>query len=94
MPKRQLVPTKAFEKAYKKFTSKNPHLKASIHSALQQLEQDAFSSQLKTHKLSGNLYGLLACSCGYDCRIIFSIEKEKSKETILLIDIGTHEEVY
>ncbi len=94
MPQRQLVSTKAFEKAYKKFTGKHPQLKSSIHIALERLEQDAFSPQLKTHKLSGNLYGLLACSCGYDCRIIFSIEKEKNKETILLIDIGTHEEVY
>ncbi len=58
------------------------------------MEEDAFSAQLKTHKLSGSLYGLLACSCGYDCRIIFTIEKEKNEEVILLIDIGTHDEVY
>jgi mRNA-degrading endonuclease YafQ of YafQ-DinJ toxin-antitoxin module len=60
------------------------------------LEEDAFVPELKTHKLSGNLYGLYACSCSYDCRIIFSVEKDsKSKtEAILLIDIGTHDEVY
>jgi mRNA interferase YafQ len=63
---------------------------------LTSLEEDAFSLQLKTHKLSGNLFGLLACTCGYDCRIIFSIEKDSSthKEVVLLIDIGTHDEVY
>ncbi|MDQ6902696.1 MAG: type II toxin-antitoxin system mRNA interferase toxin, RelE/StbE family, partial [Bacteroidota bacterium] len=35
-------------------------------------------------------------SCGYDCRIVFSIvQDDKAKaEFILLIDIGTHEEVY
>ena len=44
----------------------------------------------------GELLGLRACSCGYDCRIIFAIETdEDSKEkVILLLDIGTHDEVY
>jgi len=37
---------------------------------------------------------LLACSCGYNCRIIFTVEKQKNEEMILLIDIGTHDEVY
>jgi len=92
--KRKLVLSKSFEKAFFKFTKKNPLLKNNIEKAIQLLENDAYSSQLKTHKLSGNLYGLFACSCGYDCRIIFSIEKDSGYEIILLIDIGTHEEVY
>jgi len=39
---------------------------------------------------------LYACSCGYDCRIVFSVEKDKEtdKEIIVLISIGTHNEVY
>lgn len=46
--------------------------------------------------MSSELLGLWACSCGYDCRILFSIEKENEsdKEIILLLDIGTHDEVY
>ncbi|MEO6905291.1 MAG: type II toxin-antitoxin system mRNA interferase toxin, RelE/StbE family [Ginsengibacter sp.] len=96
MNKRKLVPSKSFQKAYKKFVTKRPILKGFIETALSKLEEDAFSPDLKSHKLSGNLYGLYACSCGYDCRIIFSIEKDiKSKlELIFLIDIGTHDEVY
>ncbi len=96
MSKRKLVLSKSFEKAYKKFSIRNPILKPLIEKALIKLEQDAFAPGLKTHKLSGNLYGYLACSCGYDCRIVFSIEKDKKTkdEFILLIDIGTHEEVY
>jgi len=60
------------------------------------LGENAFSHNLKTHKLSGNLFGLLACSCGYDCRIIFSIQinLETKEEEILLIDLGTHNDVY
>lgn len=57
---------------------------------------DLAAPALQTHKLSGKLVGLSACSCGYDCRIIFSLQKEPGTEEafILLIDIGTHDEVY
>ncbi|HEV2832324.1 MAG TPA: type II toxin-antitoxin system YafQ family toxin [Hanamia sp.] len=96
MSKRKLVLSKSFNKSYKKFIGKKPTLKPYIENALIILEGDAFSSSLKTHKLSGNLYGYFACSCGYDCRIIFSIEKDLKNKTeiILLVDIGTHDEVY
>jgi len=94
---RKLVPTKAFEKAYKKFASKNQKLHTAIGMALFRLEKDAFDPILKTHKLSGNLAAYLACSCGYDCRIVFSIEKDLDNpldEVIVLLDIGTHDDVY
>jgi mRNA-degrading endonuclease YafQ of YafQ-DinJ toxin-antitoxin module len=47
-------------------------------------------------RLIGKLSGLLSCSCGYDCRIVFAIETdEESGETlIVLLDVGTHDEVY
>lgn len=96
MSLRKIVLSKTFEKAYLKFVRRNPALKKNIEKSLKLLESDVFSSQLKTHKLSGTLFGAFACSCGYDCRIIFTIEKDNSskKEIILLIDIGTHDEVY
>lgn len=80
-----MVPSKSFQKTYKKFVTKRPILKGFIETALIKLEEDAFSPDSKSHKLSGNL-----------CRIIFSIEKDiKSKvELIFLIDIGTHDKVY
>ena len=94
---RKLVLSKTFEKSYQKFTSKNQSLKASISKALLKLQQDAYDPSLRTHKLSGKLAVYLACSCGYDCRIIFTIEKDLSDpdvENILLLDIGTHDDVY
>jgi mRNA-degrading endonuclease YafQ of YafQ-DinJ toxin-antitoxin module len=94
---RKLVLSKAFEKSYQKFTAKNQALKASIAKALLKMEQDAYDPSLKTHKLSGKLAVYLACSCGYDCRIIFIIEKDVSNtdvENIVLLDIGTHDDVY
>lgn len=95
--KRKLVLSKAFEKSYQKFTTKNHLLKTSIAKALVKLELDAFDPSLRTHKLSGKLAAYSACSCGYDCRIIFTIEKDISDpdtEVILLLDIGTHDDVY
>ena len=57
---------------------------------------DTANPLLKTHKLHGELEGLFACSVEYDLRIVFDIvENSRTKEKeILLIDIGTHEEVY
>lgn len=94
---RKLVLSKAFEKSYQKFTKKNQALKTSIGKALHKLQFDAFDPALRTHKLSGKLAAYLACSCGYDCRIIFAIEKDLSNlelENIILLDIGTHNDVY
>ncbi len=50
-----------------------------------------FSKQLRTHKLAGTLKGLWAFRVDYDTRIIFSFITD---DEILLIDIGSHDEVY
>ena len=42
-------------------------------------------------KLTGKLSGLWAFSIDYDCRVIF---KFLNDHEVLLIDIGTHDEVY
>lgn len=88
--------TPKFERAFRKFVRRNPALQKRIDETLQQMQSDAFAPILQTHKLSGDLFGLLACSCGYDCRIVFSIEPDEQtgQEFIVLVDIGTHDEVY
>jgi mRNA-degrading endonuclease YafQ of YafQ-DinJ toxin-antitoxin module len=60
------------------------------------LQQDPFLPKLKTHKLKGILEGNWACSVDYDLRIVFDFVKNQvTDETeILLINIGTHDEVY
>jgi mRNA-degrading endonuclease YafQ of YafQ-DinJ toxin-antitoxin module len=90
---REVKSTPAFEKAYRKFVRRHPLLQKKNDEALKQMHLDVFTPSLQTHKLSGKLFGLLACACGYDCRIVFSIEKEQEsdEEVIVLIDIGTHE---
>ena len=94
--KRELVLTPKFKRAFRKFVRRNARLQKRIEETLQQMKTDVFAADLGTHKLSGKLFGKRACSCGYDCRIVFSIEKDKKsgKEVIILLDIGTHDEVY
>ncbi|MFC1817252.1 plasmid stabilization protein [Thermodesulfobacteriota bacterium] len=48
------------------------------------------------HKLHGKLIGLWACQVEYDCRIVFTFEKDpdNKKDLIVLVDIGKHDEVY
>jgi len=60
------------------------------------MQEDVFAASLGTHKLSGTLEGLRACSCGYDCRIVFSIERNLAdgSEVVVLFDLGMHDEVY
>lgn len=93
---RQLVLTPKFKRAFRKFVRHNPKLQNRIELTLEYMETDVFALHLGTHKLSGTLLGLRACSCGYDCRIVFTIEKDHKTnlEVILLLDIGTHDEVY
>ena len=76
--------------------SSQPESPIRLEETLRQMEADLFAPHLGVHKLSGNLSGFWACSCGYDCRIVFSLEKaaKSDDEVILLLDIGTHDEVY
>jgi len=75
---------------------KNPEIESKIIDVLISLSFDPFSLSLKSHKLTGSLDGLWSCSVAYDCRIIFTFVKdEKSAESmIILLDIGSHEDVY
>ncbi len=93
---RQLVLTPKFKRVFRKFVTRNKKLQKRIEETLEQMNKDVFAAHMGTHKLGGELSGLYACICGYDCRIVFSIEshKENNSEVIVLLDIGTHDEVY
>jgi mRNA interferase YafQ len=86
----------SFLRAFKRQTRRDRALQEHIFGILGQLAQDPFAPAQKTHKLSGQLQGLWACWVEYDCRIIFAFETEPQtgEELIVLIDLGTHDEVY
>ena len=94
--KRPLTLSPKFRKSFRKFVRRNAKLQQQIEDTLLQMEKDVFVVPLRTHKLSGVLQGLRACVCGYDCRIVFSIESDVDNdgEVIVLLDIGMHDEVY
>lgn len=78
------------------FTPPKPALQERILQVLGRLAEDPFHLALKTHKLSGRLQGLWAGWAEYDCRIVFAFEPDPStgQEMIVLVDLGTHDEVY
>ncbi len=93
---RKLVLSPKFKRVFKKFVRRDAKLQKRIEDTLELMQANVFAANLGSHKLGGKLFGLWACSCGYDCRIVFSIEqdKETGQEVIILLDIGTHDEVY
>ena len=93
---RKLAWNTSFRRAFKRRTRNDPAAQDHILQVLERLADDPFHPTLKTHKLSGQLKGLWACWVEYDCRIIFAFEPdpEAQEETIVLIDLGTHDEVY
>lgn len=93
---RPLVWSKTFVRAYKRIIRRQPELPGRIEQTLKMLIQDPFHPQLRSHKLKGELGGIWACTVNYDFRILFEFaQNQKSgEEEILLLTIGTHEEVY
>jgi mRNA interferase YafQ len=93
---RELVPLPKFKRAFRRLIRKNPTLQPQIETTLRRMAENLNDPRLKTHHLSGQLAGLYACSAAYDCRIVFAKQKHPRTglETLLLVNIGTHEEVY
>jgi addiction module RelE/StbE family toxin len=91
-----LVWSPSFVRALKRKTRRRPDLHEGIEQALRQLAQDPFHPSLHTHKLTGQLSGTWACSVRYDIRILFEFVQnpESDEEEILLLTVGTHDEVY
>jgi mRNA interferase YafQ len=85
-----------FRKSFKKLIKKNPQLQNKILAVINLLGDDPFAPSLKSHKLTGQLDGLWSCTVNYDCRIVFAFRKdgETDDDLLVLIDIGSHDEVY
>ena len=93
---RRLVWGRTFARAYERTLRRHPELDVTMERTLQLLLDEPFHPSLETHKLKGKLAGAWACRAGYDLRIVFyfcpsDCEGEKD---ILLINMGSHDEVY
>lgn len=93
---RTLVFASSFKREFKVIIKRRPELKQRIEDRLRVLANDPFEPSLRTHKLKGKLAGSWSCTVEYDCRIIFDFVKNQNseEEEILLIDLGSHDEVY
>jgi len=93
---KNLVWSPSFVHAFKRVTHRQPDLEARIEQTLQHLAEGPFHQSLHTHKLKGELAGAWACTVDYHNRILFEFAQnpESGKEEILLLTMGTHDEVY
>ena len=89
----ELIWDERFKKIYKKWSQQHPELGAQFAKKIVQFETDPFHPALKTHTLSGVLKGLWSFRITYEQRLVFDFIDE-SRTKVVLIDIGSHEEVY
>ncbi|MDE3058605.1 MAG: type II toxin-antitoxin system mRNA interferase toxin, RelE/StbE family [Bacteroidota bacterium] len=85
-----------YKRSVKRLIKQRPPYQEKILDVMRTLQENPFEQSLHTHKLKGEFEGIWACSAGYDLRIMFEFVKrpQSNEEEILLIDIGTHDEVY
>lgn len=80
----------SFKRAYKKLVRKNPQLIPEIKEKIVLFKSNSADQSLKLHKLTGGLRKNWSFSITKDIRIVLSY----SKDGVILVDIGKHEEVY
>jgi mRNA-degrading endonuclease YafQ of YafQ-DinJ toxin-antitoxin module len=87
-----ILTTAAFDRRARKFLARHPDLRPRLAETLAQLVSDPFQPSLKLHALSGKLQGLQAVSITYSYRLTLTLQL--TEHEVLLIDIGSHDEVY
>lgn len=90
MPK--LIFTKSYEKRAKKFIKKHPELISQYEKTLKLIEINPSHPSLRLHKLEGKLSDLYSVSINISYRI--SLEFTITEDEIILINVGSHNEVY
>jgi addiction module RelE/StbE family toxin len=91
---RPLKQTPGFARTLRRLLKRKPEILHSVQETLRLLANDAFDPRLRTHKLKGELAGSLSCSVDYDLRMVFELADDAGIETVYLLSIGTHDEVY
>lgn len=87
-----IVTPEQFLRQAHKFFKHHPDLKPRFSRVVSDLQQDPFAPHLNLHPLKGKLEGCFAVRLTYSYRITLTLamfEKE-----IILLDIGSHDEVY
>ena len=87
-----LVWTDTFKRTARKFLARHRDLQEVFSLVLHKLEQDPNDPELRLHPLGGRLLGKHAVRLTYSYRIVLRLEFVADE--IILLDIGSHDEVY
>ncbi len=87
-----LVWTTHFTRSAKKFTKRHPELRKKVAGLLRDLEKDPFQPHLDYHHPGGKQTGIQAVSITDSYRMTMTVMI--TKKEIILLDIGSHDEVY
>ncbi len=88
----EIITTRHFMKSARKFLRKHPDLRDRLARLIADLRDDPFQPHLRLHALGGKLEGIFAASISYNYRLTLTL-KVTEKE-IILLDVGSHDEVY
>lgn len=84
--------TESYLKRAKRFAKQHPELKEQYRKTLMLLESDPYHPSLRLHPLKGKLQQLHSISINLSYRI--TIEMIISDNEIILVNVGSHEDVY
>jgi mRNA-degrading endonuclease YafQ of YafQ-DinJ toxin-antitoxin module len=87
-----LVWTATFVRTTRKFLRRHPDLEGLFEDVLRQLETDPQAPRLRLHPLQGKHRGKHAVSLTYEHRIVLILRLAAGE--IVLLDVGTHDDVY
>ncbi|MEI6708555.1 MAG: type II toxin-antitoxin system mRNA interferase toxin, RelE/StbE family [Methylococcales bacterium] len=88
----KLIKDESYQRKERKFFKKHADLLDKYNEVLNKLKNNPFEPSLKTHKLTGKLNEFYACSLTFEYRIVCSFIIQN--DVIVLVDIGTHDDVY
>jgi len=87
-----LLQDKTFKKTFNKYRNNlSEPDRSKLRKRFEIFRENVFDNRLRTHRLKGALSDYYAFSISYSDRIVFRILDDGG---ILLIDVGSHDEVY
>jgi addiction module RelE/StbE family toxin len=88
----KLIYPESYIRRARKFIKRHPELLNQYSKTLELLEVNPHHSSLRLHPLKGKLAGLHSVSINISYRI--TLEMVISEQEIILVNIGSHDEVY
>ena len=88
----EIVYTESYIRRAKRFLKRHPHLLGQYEKTLRLLELNPSHPSLRLHKLSGRRDDLYSVSINMSYRI--TLELLIRQDTVIPVDIGSHDQVY